>query len=173
LSPSERKSRRGAQSVPVLDDFAAWRERTLADLSVDPRGPLRKALNYTLNHWTALRRFLDDGHLPISNNFTELQIRHIALGRHNWLFFGSEPDALVACTWLSLVASAKLHGLNPEEYLRDLFRVLPSWPSHRVLELAPRYWGKTRDRLDAAELARPLGPVAIPPPVSSNDQALE
>jgi len=173
LSPAERRSRRLEHSVPVLDDFASWRARTLADASVDPRGPLRKALNYTANHWAALRRFLDDGHVPISNNFTELQIRHIALGRHAWLFFGSEPDALVACTWLSLIASAKLQGLNPEEYLRDLFRLLPGWPSTRVLELAPKYWNRTRARLDPVELAKPLGPVAVPAAARESDQAAE
>ena len=173
LSPSERRTRRIEHSTIVLNDFAAWRARTLADVSVDDRGPLRKALNYTANHWSALRRFLDDGHVPISNNFTELQIRHIALGRNNWLFFGSEPDALVACTWLSLVASAKLHGLDPEQYLRDLFRVLPGWPSSRVLELAPKYWSRTRARLDAAELARPLGPIVIPRAAAATDQAAE
>ncbi len=173
VSPSERRTRRIEHSTIVLDDFAAWRARTLADPSVDERGPLRRALQYTANHWAALRRFLDDGHVPISNNFTELQIRHIALGRNNWLFFGSEPDALIACTWLSLIASAKLHGLDPEQYLRDLFRVLPGWPSSRVLELAPKYWSRTRGRLDAAELARPLGPIAIPPAAGVADQAAE
>jgi transposase/FtsZ-binding cell division protein ZapB len=172
LSPSERRTRRLEHSTIVLDDFAGWRTRTLADPSVDPRGPLRRALQYTANHWAALRRFLDDGHVPISNNFTELQIRHIALGRNNWLFFGSEPDALIACTWLSLIASAKLHGLDPEQYLRDLFRVLPGWPSSRVLELAPKYWSRTRSRIDAAELARPLGPIAIPA-AGVTDQAAE
>ena len=88
--------------------------------------------------------------------------RHITGGRHHGLFFGSEPDALVACTWLSLVASAKLYVFNPEDYLRDLFRVLPSWPSKRVLELAPKHWTTTRAQLDAAQLAHPLGPIMIP-----------
>jgi transposase len=173
LSPAERRGRRLERSKPILDDFAAWRARMLAELDVDPRGPLRRALNYSLNHWAALCRFLDDGHVPISNNFTELQIRHIAVGRHNWLFFGSEPDALVACTWLSLVASAKLQSLNPEDYLRDLFRVLPSWPAQRVLELAPKYWQQTRARLDSIELARPLGHVTIPAPGAPAAQAAE
>lgn len=173
LSPAERRGRRLERSKPVLDAFAAWRDRALLDLSVDPRGPLRKALNYSLNHWAALCRFLDDGHLPISNNFTELQARHIAIGRNNWLFFGSDPDALVACTWLSLIASAKLHGLDPEAYLRDLFRVLPSWPVKRVLELAPRYWRATRERLDTAELARPLGHITIPTLAAAREQAAE
>jgi transposase len=173
LSPAQRRERRCEKSRPVLTAFATWRERMLDDLSVDPRGPLRKALNYSVNHWAALNRFLDDGHLPISNNFTELQARHIAVGRNNWLFFGSEPDALVACTWLSLVASAKLQGLNPELYLRDLFRVLPSWPAHRVLELAPKYWRRTRDRLDTIELARPLGHISVPPPAAAGEQAAQ
>jgi transposase len=173
LSPAERRDRRRARSKPILDEFVAWRTRTLDLLDVDPRGPLRKALNYSVNHWEALCRFLDDGHIPISNNFTELQIRHIAVGRHNWLFFGSEPDALVACTWLSLVASAKLHALNPEDYLRDLFRVLPSWPSNRVLELAPKYWTTTRARLDTAELAQPLGHITIPMRGNAGAEAAE
>jgi transposase/FtsZ-binding cell division protein ZapB len=173
LSPAERRARRLERSKEVLDAFAAWRTRMLADPDVDPRGPLRRALNYSLNHWAALCRFLDDGHVPLSNNFTELQIRHIAIGRRNWLFFGSEPDALVAGTWLSLVASAKLHALNPEDYLRELFRVLPSWPASRVLELAPKYWARTRTRLDTAELARPLGHVTIPPLDDVGAQAAE
>jgi transposase len=161
--PSKRKEVRLVRSKAVLEAFERWRDSLLGDVSVDERGPLIKALRYTRNHWAALCRFLDDGRIPIHNNFTELQIRHIAIGRRNWLFFGSEPHAESACTWLSLIASAKLHGLDPEKYLRDLFRVLPSWPKRRVLELAPAYWSITRARLDAIELARPLGPLTIPP----------
>lgn len=173
LPPSERRRKRQVHSRAILDAFQAWRARMLSDVSVDARGPLRNALNYSLRHWTALCRFLDDGHVPIHNNFTELQARHIAVGRNNWLFFGSEPDAKVACTWLSLVASAKLYGLDPEVYLRDLFRVLPGWPRGRVLELAPKYWNATRARLDANELGRPLGDVTVPPRLVATEQAAE
>jgi transposase IS66-like protein len=68
---------------------------------------------------------------------------------------------------LTLVASARLHRLDPEAYLRDLFRVLPHWPRDRYLELAPRYWLATRTRLDAAQLERELGPLIIPGPPPS------
>jgi transposase len=63
----------------------------------------------------------------------------------------------------SLIASARLHRLDPEAYLRDLFRVLGQWPRDRYLELAPKYWTKTRARIDPGELANEVGPLTIPP----------
>jgi transposase len=62
-----------------------------------------------------------------------------------------------------MIASARLHDLDPEDYLRDLFRVLPLWPSHRYLELAPKNWAATRARLDAAEIEAEVGWLTIPP----------
>ena len=88
----------------------------------------------------------------------------LAVGRKAWLFVGSDDHAQAAANLFSLIASCKLHRLDPEAYLRDLFRVLAHWPSDRYLELAPRYWAATRARLDAAELVAPLGPLTIPPP---------
>jgi hypothetical protein len=78
------------------------------------------------------------------------------------LFFGSERGADAAATWLSLVLSARMHGLDVEEYLRDLFRVLPSWPQKRIIELAPHRWKATRARLDPLEMFRELGHITIP-----------
>ncbi|MEB2313853.1 MAG: transposase domain-containing protein [Sorangiineae bacterium] len=63
-----------------------------------------------------------------------------------------------------MLASARLHRLDPESYLRGLFRVLAHWPRDRYLELAPRYWAETRSRLVPTELARELGPLTVPPP---------
>ena len=84
----------------------------------------------------------------------------MAVGRKAWLFVGS--DAQATANLFSLIASCKLHGLDPEAYLRDLFRVLPHWPRDRYLELAPRYWRETRARLDVRELDLPLGTLAVP-----------
>jgi len=64
---------------------------------------------------------------------------------------------------VSLVASCQLHGIDPEGYLRDLFRVLPVWPKNRMLELAPKFWRETRALLDQAQLTLPLGPLTVPP----------
>jgi hypothetical protein len=72
----------------------------------------------------------------------------IATGRKAWLFVGSDDHAESAGHIFSLIASCRLHGLDPEAYLRDLFRVLAHWPRDRYLELAPKYWASTRARLD-------------------------
>jgi hypothetical protein len=67
-----------------------------------------------------------------------------------------------------------LHGIDPEAYLRDLFRVLPLWPRNRALELAPKYWRATRAGLDPEELKLPLGPLTLPPPpTAAGEQAAE
>jgi hypothetical protein len=94
----------------------------------------------------------------------ELQIRHFAVGRKNWLFYGSENAAAAGSTWLTLVLSARMHGLHVETYFRELFRVLPSWPQTRLLELAPHAWAGTRSRIDPVQLAAEYGPLQIPPP---------
>ena len=81
------------------------------------------------------------------------------------MHLGSGDAAEVACTWLSLIASARHAGLDSEEYLRDLCRVLPSWPRNRVIELTPMNWLATRARLPPKELEAPLGKITIPPPL--------
>ena len=78
------------------------------------------------------------------------------------LFAGSEQHAESAGHILSLIASARLHDLDPETYLRELIRVLPVWPRERFLELAHKYWAATRARLDARELEAPVGIVRVP-----------
>jgi hypothetical protein len=67
----------------------------------------------------------------------------------------------------SIATGRKVHRLDPEAYLRDLFRVLAHWPRGRYLELAPKYWSSTRAKLDAEELARELGPLTVPPPIAA------
>jgi hypothetical protein len=71
----------------------------------------------------------------------------------------------------SLVASCKLHGLDPEPYFTDVIHVMPYWPRDRYLELTPKYWSVTRARLDPRELERPLGPITVPPPLTAEKQA--
>jgi hypothetical protein len=132
---------------------------------------LRSALGYAHRQRGPLTRFFDDGRLKLTNNESERELRRVAVGRKAWLFIGSDDHAQAAGNLLTLVASARLHRLDPEAYLRDLFRVLPHWPRDRYLELAPRYWLATRARLDAAQLERELGPLDIPPPSSSEQPA--
>ncbi len=131
----------------------------------DQRGLLRSALGYAVRQKDALLRVLDDGRLVLDNNRSERALRGtIATGRKAWLFVGSDDHAESAGHLFSLVASCKLHRLDPETYLRDLFRVLAHWPKDRYLELAPKYWAATRARLDPTQLANEIGPLDVPPP---------
>ncbi|WP_437821840.1 transposase domain-containing protein [Sorangium sp. So ce1078] len=110
-----------------------------------------------------MRRFLDDGRLRLENNASERALRSIAVARKAWLFFGNDDHASAAANLFSLVASCKLHRLDPEAYLADIIRAMPYWPRERYLELAPRYCARTRARLVAGEMKLPLGPIAVPP----------
>jgi hypothetical protein len=163
LPPAQRLAMRKEKSAPVVEAMRRWRDEQLASDAVHDGTPIRKALQYLKNHWDALTRFLQDGKIPIHNNRSELELRRLVVGRANWLFVGSDESAEWTCTFVSLVASCQLHGVDPEAYLRDLFRLLPVWPKARFLELAPKYWRETRARVDDAQLALPLGPISVPP----------
>jgi transposase len=168
--PDEIKRLRNIHTRPHVEGFFAWvaveyeKVRTV-------RGPVRSALGYLVRQKDALMRFLDDGRLLLDNNRSERELRRIAVGRKAWLFVGSDDHAVSAGHLFSLIASARLHRLDPEEYLRDLFRVLGQWPKDRYLELAPRYWAATRARLDPAELAKEVGPLTIPDPAQPEKQS--
>jgi len=167
VPPSERLAIRKARAAPIFDELYRWTHEQLATPLGQDRTPIAKALRYLVNHQDALRRPLEDGRLRLDNNPSELALRSLVVGRRNWLFVGSDEHAEITATVVSLVASAKLHKLDPELYLRDLARVMPTWPKPRFLELAPKYWAATRARLDPAELAPPLGPLRIPPRVQA------
>jgi transposase len=162
LAPAERRHQRRERAGPVIEALARWRDEQLERAAVAEGSRLRKALNYLTNQWKGLTHFLEDGHVAIHNNDSERALRRLVVGRANWLFVGSDETAPWTCTFVSLIASAQLHGLNPQTYLRDLFRVLPVWPKTRMLELSPKHWRATRARLDEAQMAMPLGPVTVP-----------
>ncbi|MBA2685790.1 MAG: IS66 family transposase [Actinobacteria bacterium] len=168
-SAVEIKSMRDEHLRAHTDAFFAWvaveYERVRGQ-----RGLLRTALGYAHRQQGPLNRFYDDGRLKLDNNASERELRRIAVGRKNWLFVGSDDHAQAAGNLLTLIASARLHGLDPEAYLRDVFRVLPYWPRGRFLELCPRDWMVTRARLIADELDRELGPVTVPEPSTATTE---
>lgn len=161
LAPQMRKQMRELHMRPELVLFFEF-VRAEWEKVKDERGLLRSALCYAMNQEDALMRFLEDGRLKMDNNASERALRKVAVGRKNWLFVGSDDHAQSTANLLSMIASAKLHDLDPEQYLRDLFRVLPHWSEDRYLELAPRYWLKTRARLDPKQLEAELGPLGVP-----------
>jgi transposase len=169
LAPAQRHARRQLVSRPLVDDFFAWVREQYARVK-DTRGLVATAFGYAVRQETALRRFLDDGRLPMTNNHSERALRGIAAGRRVWLFFGSDDHASAAANLFSLIASCELHRLDPETYLAEIIHVLPFWPRDRYLELAPKYWAATRARIPAAQLAVEIGDITVPPLLPSPEQ---
>ena len=131
----ETRQQRSRQVVDALHQWLVQQRRKVPDGSATAR-----AIDYSLNRWQALTRFVDDGALPIDNNWVENQIRPIALGRNNWLFAGSLRAGKRAATVMSLIHSARLNGHDPYAYLCDVLERLPTQPASRIDELLPHRW---------------------------------
>ena len=114
---------REQHAVPILNTFEAWLKKEQPH--VLPKSPIGKAFTYTLNQWLALCRYTEDGALSIDNNLAERLMKPPAIGRKNFLFVGSETGGERAAILLSIIASAKLCGVEPWAWLNHLFRELP------------------------------------------------
>jgi transposase len=143
---------RQEHSVPVLDAFRTWLTAQAGALL--PKSPIATAVHYTLSNWTALTRYLEDGDLVLDNNRSERALRGIAVGRKNWLFFGSDGGGRIAAIMLTLLKSAQRNGLNPFDYLTDVLTRIADYPRSKVADLLPNRW-----KLAHAH-AQPLAPAA-------------
>jgi transposase len=133
--PSERREVRLARARPLLESLHAWLESCLTKLS--RKSDTTVAVKYALGLWEALGRYTDDGRLEIDNNAAERALRVVALGRKNYLFAGSDAGGERAATLYSLIGTAKLNGLDPETYLRNVLSRIGDHPINRIEELLP------------------------------------
>jgi hypothetical protein len=133
-----RLQERRTRSVPIA---SALREWLVAHRAKVPDGTATaKAIDYSLNRWTALTRYLHDSRLPIDNNRDEQQIRPWATGRKNWLFAGSLAAGQRAAAIMSLIQSAKLNGHDPYTYCKDVLERLPTQRASEIDALLPHHW---------------------------------
>ena len=109
-----------------------------------PKGKLGKALGYLMSQRISLLACLDDPRLPIHNNDAERDLRHLAVGRKNWLVFGSQRGGEVACRLYSLVLSCKQCGADPEAYLEDVLMKVATTPALEIASLTPWAWQAAR-----------------------------
>jgi transposase len=133
--PDQRQQVRQARAKPLLESLRQWLEESLSKLS--RKSDTSAAIRYALSRWEALVRYGDDGRIEIDNNAAERSLRAVALGRKNYLFAGSDTGGERAAAIYSLIGSAKLNGLDPEAYLREVLTRIADHPITHIEELLP------------------------------------
>ena len=139
LSAEEKYDIRQKESVKIFQEFKNWLD-SITEAQALPKSPIRQAINYCLRNWDALVRYTEDGDLSIDNNAAERQMKQIAIGRKNWMFFGSDKGGDTAAVLFSMTHSAKRCGLNMFAYLEDVLTRLPGQPISKLDELLPDQW---------------------------------
>jgi len=138
LEANERHRIRQGRAAPAADTLRRW--LIMHRQKVPDGSATAKAIDYSLKRWSALTRYLDDGNLPIDNNWVENRIRPVALGRSNWLFAGSLRAGQRAAAVMSLIQSARLNGHDPYRYLKDVLQRLPTQRASQIAALLPHQW---------------------------------
>jgi transposase len=142
LTAEDRLRLRQLQSQPILDKLRNYLLEIQAE--VLPKSPEGRAVRYTLKNWTALTRYCEDGDLQIDNNATERAIRGVAVGRNNWIFFGSDDGGKTAAVLRSFVASCQRVGVDPFAWLKDILSRIADHPITRLAELLPHNWASAQ-----------------------------
>jgi len=149
--PALRQAMRVWQSQPVLGRLRRAmelvRRRTL------PQGLLGQAIDYALKRWEALTRFVEDGVLEIDSNIIENSIRPSALGKKNWLFVGHPGAGERSAVIYTLLGSCRRHGVNPFDYLKDMFTRLPGAKITEIQQFTPAVWAKGKVSNGVAQAA--------------------
>ncbi len=144
LSREERHAIRLQYSRPVVEKIKS--QLLDPQIVMVPKCRIRQAINYSLNHWDKIIRFLERGDLPIDNGVTERVIRDLAIGRKNWLHVMSDAGGKWTAILYSIIATCKLNNINPEEYLRDvLMKISIRGKDASVADLTPVEWLKKRN----------------------------
>lgn len=138
LAPEDRLGLRQLQSQPILDKLRDYLLEIQAE--VLPKSPEGRAVRYTLKNWIALTRYCGDGDLEIDNNATERAIRSVAVGRNNWIFFGSDQGGKTAALLRSFVATCQRAGIDPFIWFKDVLSRIAAHPITRLAELLPHNW---------------------------------
>ncbi len=125
---------------PVVETFFDWVQAQRQRADLNPKSDFTKALQYSANHEDKLKIFLSDPRVPADTGAVERGLRPIALGRRNWLFSWTEVGAQYTGIIQSLIATCRMHKINPADYLTDVIERVDTHPASAVDELTPRLW---------------------------------
>src|SRR5208283_4414685 len=139
-SPEDRLKIRDTQEIPIIDELIEKIKGRLLEGKVLPKSKFREALGYFCSLIPYLKNYTRYPNARMDNNVAERALRPLAIGRKNWLFFGSMEGGASAAVLLSLVQTCRGLEINPREYLEDLFRRFMSHPANRLDELLPDQW---------------------------------
>jgi len=142
--PALREALRGLHSRMVMQRLHRALEKLQARYL--PQSLMGQAISYALNQWPAFERFLEHGEVEIDNNLVENAIRPTAVGKKNWLFFGSEEAGARNSVVFTLIENCRMHGVEPSEYLKDVLERLPTTTNQQVEQLTPFNWKKAREK---------------------------
>lgn len=135
LPSGERLIARKERTIPLMHSLHDWVLEQMKTLSV--HAEMAKAFTYMLKQWDALNEYCRNGQVEIANNIGENALRAVAIGRKDYLFFGSDNGGEAAAIIYSLPGTCKLNGVEPEGWLREVISKINDWPSNRVDELLP------------------------------------
>ena len=123
---------RQGRSTLILEEFLGWLDNN--SLTILHKNPTGKAIHYALDQGSKLTEFTRDARVAIDNNFLESQIKHLAVGRKNWVFASAQAGAHASAGLYSLISTAKANGIDPFDYLSLIFKELPAATTHEKLE---------------------------------------
>jgi hypothetical protein len=123
-----RRQQRKDRALPLLEKFRSWLDELAP--TVVPKTELAAAVVYAINQWDAFLRYCEEGWLLIDNTRSERALRPIAIGRSNWMFFGSDGGGHTGAILYSLVASSKANRVHPYHFLKDVYERLPMVREH-------------------------------------------
>ena len=144
-APEERLRIRKEKELPILDELITAIKGRLIDGKILPKSKLKGALGYFCGLIPYLKNYIEHPFARIDNNVAERAVRPLAIGRKNWLFFGSHDGGEAGAILFSLVQTCRGLGVNPREYLEDVMRRIMSHSNQKVYELLPDEWLKIRN----------------------------
>lgn len=116
------------------------------DFYLNRKSKLLNAIEYLLGNWDKFTQFMENGRIKLDNNNVERDIRHIAVGRKNWLNTGSKEGGKRMAIMYSVLVTCKHLGINPSDYLLDIFtKISKNFPASRISELTPLQWLKSQN----------------------------
>ena len=135
---------RASQSQMIVERLGKVLTKLQSSRRYLPQSNMGKAIDYAVKQWPQLVKYLEDGRIEVDNNLVENAIRPTAIGKKNWLFIGQVEAGQRGAILYTIVEACRTRGIDPFEYLKDIFTRLPHATNQQVHELIPATWAKHR-----------------------------